>query len=274
MMRASGRSPLRASVVVITVLAGCGAATEPGDLAGADAAPDGGAERDGGSSSTLPAVVQLGQAFPASSSSPANFSGVFGAAATNGACLIAGDAACSFFDCRVGPAVHADSAGRVTVTGSGGAFVGPVVMTPSPDGFYESGSSSYFSVGQTLTVEASGGQVPAFGPHSVVFPPPPSLAVAAGAMIPTSADLPVSWTGGQVGATFQLMGATSGTGYFACSWDAAGGGGTVPLSILSRLPRGAGSVFAGQYATTAFAAGDYGVNLEALAYGTERVTFE
>jgi len=306
-MKPTSTAQVSAAVLVVALThGGCGAETEPGQLgdltdgggvsasssggggSSSSGSSGGGSSSSGGSSGSnsgsssggadsgmLPGTIELGQAFPVSANSPANLSAVFGQAATNGGCVLAQAGGCVFYGCTPGTASYGDSAGTLKVTGSGGTFTGPATMTPSPRGFYESGSSSYLSAGQTLTVTASGGVVPAFGPQSVVLPPIPTLTAPTEFDIPTKSDLQVTWTGGQMGATFELKGGSGGQGSFACSWDATLGQGVVASSILVGLETNVGGgISYGQHATTSFAAGRYQIDLEALAFSTTTVVFQ
>lgn len=141
--------------------------------------------------------------------------------------------------------------------------------------------SQAFAPGQTLSVVASGGAVPAFGPASIVAPALPTLlapvlsapngAESLSYVLPTTTDLAVSWSGSTPGARILFWlspgGALAANDMYTCEWPASDGQGTVPQSILAALatesPDG-GYVTFGQYATTTFTVGEYSITETAL----------
>ena len=148
--------------------------------------------------------------------------------------------ACAFYSGCTSTSPAAVSAGTLTISG-GNLGSGIAVMPDSTNAYNYTAASAMFSAGQTLTVSASGGTVPAFGPESVVAPPAPVLTAPASNggsyTIPTSSDLTVTWTGGQAGAQVLVEGTNTGTpqDYFSCIWDGAAGQGTVPRAVLAGL---------------------------------------
>jgi hypothetical protein len=173
-----------------------------------------------------------------------------------------------------------DDAGNLTI-GGGGIPPGTVV-TNFGDGVYSYGAAgTVMSAGQTVTVAGAGGMVPPFGPEAVTAPPMIALTAPLGAdggapSIPTSADLTVSWTGGQSGSTVTIsMGGEDPLDTLTCTWDAALGQGTVPHALLGQLTvQGAGYMSYGQQTTTTFAAGAYTIAASAELQTGEAVTFE
>jgi hypothetical protein len=172
------------------------------------------------------------------------------------------------------------SAGTLTI--SGGNLGGGTAVTPDSTNAYNyTATGSMFSAGQTLSVSASGGTVPAFGPESVVAPS--SIVITAPAAsggtytIPTSADLSVVWTGGQAGSQVLFEGTSTSNppSYFTCTWDGATGRGTVPQAVLAGLAgQTMGYLFWGQFTTHTFAAGSYSVSEVALPFGATNASFE
>jgi hypothetical protein len=144
-------------------------------------------------------------------------------------------------------------------------------------------SGTLITSGQTLSMSASGAMVPAFAAESVVAPGVITLTAPSGAgsgsfTISTQSDLTVTWTGGQSGATVQVVGGgstLSASVDFICSWDATAGQGVVPQAILSGMAGVTSGVFGyGQYsAPTTFTAGSYSIDLYADQIGGGVATY-
>jgi hypothetical protein len=135
--------------------------------------------------------------------------------------------------------------------------------------------------GESVTVAAAGGMVPAFGPEAVTAPTMITLTAPLDAdggavAISTSSDLTVSWAGGQSGATvFVTMGAPLGFPTLSCMWDATLGQGTVPHALLSQLgDQGSSSMTYGQQATRTFVAGAYTLSEQAVLDAVAMVSFQ
>jgi hypothetical protein len=105
--------------------------------------------------------------------------------------------------------------------------------------------------GDTVTAKAAGAEVPAFtlttttpGELAVVSPDftQPSVDVS------TAADFTMTWSGkssGQVQlALLQLAVPPAPITNIACTFDASAGTGTVPASLMSKLPKGQGEIIA------------------------------
>jgi hypothetical protein len=175
-----------------------------------------------------------------------------------------------------------DNAGTLTISGGS---IPPGTTLPPSFTYSKSTNASWFAAGQTLTVSGSGDKVPAFGPRSVVAAPFVTLTapqVSGGmATISTSADLAVSWTGGQSGAVMTLSFAAlvpdGQSPTLACAWDASLGHATVPKAALGQLT-GPGTPWVsmkwGQTQVTTFMAGDYSVEESATLYSQASVTFQ
>ena len=180
------------------------------------------------------------------------------------------------------------TAGALEVTG--GVF-GDAGVAIGPDTF---GSYLYnttgpmFSPGDALSVSGAGATVPAFATQTIAGPGAitlmtPSLGDAGALVVPTTADLPVTWAGGVSGdrviftlTAFFTGGASAST---ACSWDASGGQGTIPASQLAPLaagtPQAGGSTAVWyQQAQTSFQAGDWEVTLRADIHGGALAAFQ
>jgi hypothetical protein len=173
------------------------------------------------------------------------------------------------------------SAGTITV--SDPWLSPPVTLTPmsTTNSYQYSSSSPGFTAGQTITVTASGATVPAFGPEGVAAPQltqltTPQITPDSGTVIiPTGADLVVTWSGGQAGATMLLEAAGSnGQDYTYCTWNGSDGKGIVPAATLKPFSGTSGYVVYGQYNTTSFYAGPYAISLTALPYTGGAVSFQ
>ena len=183
---------------------------------------------------------------------------------------------CDFYPSCTSTGGTAVSAGTLTI--SGGTLAAPVMVAPSAD-TYSYTASTLFSAGQTLVVSASGATVPSFGPDSVVAPGLPVLtapAASAGAYtIATTADLTVTWTGGESGDLFFIEGVDTSNAYFVCEWDASLGSGTVPQAVLAGLAGQSNAFLAyAQFATTTFTVGGYSISESALPYSGGTATFQ
>jgi hypothetical protein len=171
------------------------------------------------------------------------------------------------------------SAGTLTIAG-GSLGTGVAVTPESGDEEYSYSSTTNTLVpGQTFTVSASGGTVPAFGPQSVTAPALVTLtspaAVSGNYTIATAMELGVAWTGWQAGAQMILEGASNSGSYFLCTWDASLGEGTVPQAVLAGLAgQSSGYLAYGQYTSTAFTSGSYSISLLALPFTGATATFE
>jgi len=187
---------------------------------------------------------------------------------------------CAFYSGCSSTGPVAVSAGTLTISG-GNLGAGVAVMPDSSNVYNYTSSSAMFSGGQPLTVSASGGTVPAFGPQSIVAPSMIGITAPAASggvyTIPTSTDLTVEWTGGQAGAQVLFEGTLSGNPqtYFACIWDGSLGRATVPHAVLAGLAGQSSALLAyGQMVTTSFTAGSYAVTEGAFQYGGGNATFQ
>lgn len=173
------------------------------------------------------------------------------------------------------------SAGTITI--SGPWLTTPVTMTPmsGSNAYQYTSSSPGYTAGQTLSVTASGAAVPAFGPETVVAPDQtqltsPAIATDGGTTtVPTTADLQITWSGGQPGATMLLeAGGSSNSAYTYCTWNASDGQGTIPAAVLAPFAGQSGYLVYGQYDATSFSAGPYAISLTALPYTGSAVLFQ
>ena len=189
---------------------------------------------------------------------------------------------CIYYSCPGQMQPQGVSAGTITV--SGPWLTPPVTMTPLPGGnwyAYQS-SSPGFTAGQTLTVSGSGATVPAFGPEAVVAPAltlltSPALAPDSGTtVIETGADLPITWSGGQPGATmlFEVVAMPNINEWTYCTWNGSDGQGTVPAAALKPFSGMNASVSYGQFSETDFYAGPFSVAISVLPFTAASVSFQ
>jgi hypothetical protein len=140
------------------------------------------------------------------------------------------------------------NAGTITVSATGAA--GPAVLTYGPIGDagfagYKgvSATGQFFVPGAMVTATGAGGaDLPAFGAESVVAPG--EITMTSPACMPggcpdldRTTDLALAWTGGGAGkvtADLSTSSETTSTSIF-CTFAAAGGTGTIPSTLLTKL---------------------------------------
>jgi hypothetical protein len=179
-------------------------------------------------------------------------------------CTVTEAAPCTITECVTAPPMDAGvsdagmgdastptipHAGQINVSGG----MVDLMITPGMDGTYPpaTGTGLVYSGGETLNVTAAGDEVPAFAqsvtaPNTVTVSSP---SVAAGTIaIDRAMDLAVTWTDGAAGEVIvrltgfemPMSGGTRSVS-LACTFDGAGGTGTVPASALGNLPGGGAS---------------------------------
>jgi hypothetical protein len=174
--------------------------------------------------------------------------------------------------------------GAGTLTFGAPSLEGGVSVDAGATGLYALATPGpLFSPGDPLTVTASGGVVPAFGPQQVEAPGSLTLTSPTpdgGAIdVPTSNDLGFAWTGGseESAAVLTATGvATDGSLVVArCTYVAITGEGILPSAVLGPLHGLAqGTLGWGQANLATFDAGPWSVTLLAEAYGSTPATFE
>jgi hypothetical protein len=124
------------------------------------------------------------------------------------------------------------SAGSVELSGAGG----PWTLAPDANEIYRATASATWAPGTTLTVLASGGDVPAFTGTFVV--PPALVYDNARADLMTavagSGDVVLAWS--PIDADEVWVGVQSGTAEVSCSFKGQDGTGTIPGAALATLP--------------------------------------
>ena len=170
---------------------------------------------------------------------------------------------CDVIECPGDPTIYGPHrAGTVTVTGA--AVL--ISMTPSTEGLYGGfdASQEMFAGGTTLSVTATGDEVPAFtaslqapGKAMITSPArPPNDTLT----IDRRSGLPVSWTGGSGAMGVTVVGDGDLSRSVLCSFDASAGNGTVPAELLTMLPAGQGSVGFVTQSETRVSDGDWDIS--------------
>jgi hypothetical protein len=192
-------------------------------------------------------------------------------------CVVTTFGACTSYDCQVDSGLYDAGVTPVsagTLTAAGGDLPdGGLPLMQQPSGSYVYNQPSLlFAAGDTLSAEATGGIVPAFGPQTVVAPAAISLLMPlpngqGTYVISTAQDLPVTWSGGEANAqvVFELVSfAPSSFAITGCTWDASMASAKVPSAAMTGLLGGFDEVLWGQSRTTTFDAGSISVQLMAL----------
>ena len=173
---------------------------------------------------------------------------------------------CEELDCSAAVTAGSHSAGTITVTGA----ALPVSITPGTNGTYTGfmANQVLFNGGETLTVAASGAEVPAFmksvtvpGKATITSPAKPPSA-SPYLMITRASGFTLSWTGGSGKLFVSLDGGTNRSTRIQCKFDASAGSGTVPADALMKLPAGNGGFAMAAITETSVTAGDWGVSIE------------
>ncbi|HTL35583.1 MAG TPA: hypothetical protein VL326_20785 [Kofleriaceae bacterium] len=152
-------------------------------------------------------------------------------------------AGCDVYVCQApGPTTYV-SGGTVTITG----LTQAVTMMPASDKMYAPVSSqqALYTGGETITVNATGADAPAFtlsltapARASITAPAKPS---SGGLTIDRAHDFAVSWTGGGGKVYLYISGPSGTNSTISCGFDASAGTGTIPAAALMMVPAGTGS---------------------------------
>jgi hypothetical protein len=172
---------------------------------------------------------------------------------------------CDVRDCVMGPQQTPHSAGTVSVTGPITHFS----FEPGGDGEYAviQAQGALFNGGDSLTVAATGADVPAFSkdistPSKSTITSPPK---ASNLPITRSSGLTVTWTGGTTGTqVVSLMddGFESTRAVF-CRFDASAGTGAIPPEALTLLHTEQGTFSMATITDSSVDAADWHIDLEA-----------
>jgi hypothetical protein len=181
-------------------------------------------------------------------------------------------ASCTFYPCHRPPPPdggggNPPNAGAIDVTGG----LMPAHFTPLADGSYDPVhlSSTGWNGGESLTVTAAGGGVPAFAGSLVA----PKLATVSAPALPSadfmvdrSKDLVFTFTGVASETVIVTFGAnTSDPTEVECVFAGSAGTGTVPAAALALLPAGGGYFQVVSRARTELTAGSWNITFRADA---------
>jgi hypothetical protein len=238
-----------------------------GGLVADTAAGDGGADGNGGSDVAAP-QGPAGVFFVVQTLNPPEgiggrphysyeaYGGFAVMAPTSAACTAIKAQGCSVSACDLTGGTMSDprnlvgalNAGTITIAASGGSL-----KLPYGDGSYNAdGETQLFVGGSAISIAGGGGaDLPAFAAQRLVAPTDivvtsPSCSVdslrsdAGCGDLDRTTDLSVTWTGGGAGIVVaHLETATDTTAtYVSCVFEAAGGSGTIPATILGMLKGG------------------------------------
>ncbi len=282
---------MRFAIVAFLLLAGCSSngaaapdastgpsrdgAVESGavDRGAVDSGQEGGADAEGGPATGSIAVVQN-----------VTSSGAFGQVAvaldrhyaSGATCARTTSGPCTVDDCTAvdapdaGPSID-ESAGTITLTG--GALTMPLTLAFGAMGQYRTAlvPSAIFAAGDTFDVAAPGAQYPGFSGKSA--PAPAAVVITAPGVVdggfgPTyvfdpTAPLAWSWMNGSPGASVAFTVVTSSPDLIiTCTFDAAGGTGTIPQDVVARFPSTAADVLIASLSSALLPAGDQSVLFE------------
>ena len=265
------------------------------------ASGDGGSINTGGSGNAGGSAGSSGSAGTGGSSTPANFgyisamqsvvtvqgteyvsstlSAAFIKAPSAGSsgwtCTTETSGSCKLNDCSGGatdggtlPPEYA-SAGIIHVT----AGSNTLTLTPDANATYAmvTSQSRLWNAGQPIDFQAAGDVVPAFsatlpGIDPVVITVPVFPAAGAALSVNRSNALSVAWSNGVAGSVFVMLassGSSQHTLSVTCDFDASAGSGSVPSSLLAKLPAtGQGSLSVNAGALQEQKQGDWQLNVQ------------
>lgn len=177
------------------------------------------------------------------------------------------------------PSNAAPAAGTITVR----VAARTVTLAPADDHTYpafEDPTTAFWSGGETLSIDASGGEVPPFS-GTVVAPPSitvtaPDLPPGVGrVLVDRASDLPVTWApiAGDAGpstieVTISGAGTASARAVVTCSFDASAGSAAIPAKALAGIQAGEASLSIATRRATRVIAGDWAVELQADTYAS------
>ncbi len=197
-------------------------------------------------------------------------------------CTVTVSGACRVLECPVVDGgiqqTPPTRAGAGTVAFDGGTM--SFAAVPTVDGLYASpqitftGATAPFAGGETATLTASGGDVPAFS-QTLTYPilfllQQPAIPDGGNekVLVPRNADFTFTWSRGTANADLVVQGSSTTATMFAglsCTFPSAAGTGTVPQALLSKLSAatdlrlfsaGKAVTQAGDYTVTSYLAGE------------------
>jgi len=178
-------------------------------------------------------------------------------------CTVSRAGGCELTECPTGTAqLPQRSAGTLTF---GGLVDGGVQVEFAMGTYSAQLPGQAFSFGTTLTVTASGGDVPAFSasvtaPEGTMLTTPVCPNSTCGA-VSRSQPLEVTWTAPTFGSAVVELGAAN--GQIRCVVSASSRRATIPVALLAKLPAGQGVLTVGGASATTVPAGDWDVTFTA-----------
>jgi len=173
--------------------------------------------------------------------------GGYAVAAFSSTCSPRVEGACELWTCSAMsayPARDLSSVGTINVSDASGPII---TMTPESDNSYDTGFDSdpptpLFPEADSLVVQASGDEVPAFSvrvvaPNNVTVTQPSETSPLD---VDLATGLTVHWTGTSTGDMVLRLSGGVGEGEVDCRFPAADSSGTVPASALALIPAGHG----------------------------------
>jgi hypothetical protein len=201
---------------------------------------------------------------------------LYGAACTSrtfGACVSTLCDAPPSKGCRPAPG-KPPNAGAITVTGARA----PLSFAPTSSGPYTvySSASALWVGGNTLTIDAAGGDVPAFK-GTLTAPSPVTITSPAATnpvVIDRTRDFAVAWAGGGAGQVVLTLTTTPPKAgqprtSVTCRFPVASGQGAAPAAALATLPAGDGHLGLVVGADTELKAGNWPVTLSATTLAVQ-----
>jgi hypothetical protein len=234
-------------------------------VADAPATPDGGGPAFTGYVSAFSSSYVINSQPIASGSLSAGFTADGGAST----CVATQVAPCQIYKCTSGQDAGAQqfpSAGDVSLSGG----TTPVTISPTANGTYtsKSATTTLWNGGETLTMQATGAQVPAFnGTLTAPFKVTLSTPTMSGQSITVNRSTPfvLTWTG--AGSSTVIVSFSTTNTIVSCQFDGTAGNGSVPSSALQNLPAGSGGFGIYSSAMSHVTAGNWDVTLEGFSLG-------
>ncbi|MDP3501061.1 MAG: hypothetical protein Q8S33_12030 [Myxococcales bacterium] len=164
------------------------------------------------------------------------------------------------------------TAGTLTFTGHAD---GGLILNPMATNVYFGLIVGRFNAGAVLSVQASGGTVPAFtaqvtAPEAIALTTP-ACSMSNCGTASKAMGLSLSWTGASTGVVRALLFADNDRVYLNCSFPANAGTGQIAPTTLARLPEGQALLTVGATNTTNIVAGSIPVSFTAADETTRAI---
>jgi hypothetical protein len=191
-------------------------------------------------------------------------------------CTLNRVAPCDVFECTTSTvdagALTYASAGDVSITGG----TQSVTVSPGSNGSYtfKNTTTVLWNGGETLTMRASGGEVPAFSgtvraPTTATITVP-SAPPAGQSLVINRASFGISWSGGSGSMVYLQLGRSSSSTQsvmLQCVFDGSAGSASIPPAAMAYItPGSSGYLAAYTRNTTPVIAGSWAITLQALMF--------